>query len=378
MTNKVLCCWIRLLLWIVLFLSNVGVSGEFNVKNYGAVGDGRTDDTAALQKTFNAANKVENWRSYEEVNQINPILLPPTVKIPCGNYKISKSLQIGLVNIDGGENALINQVNKDENIFVNTVNAWHMTIKGVSFVGGQNAITLWNANRDKGFINIESCRFLKQSGVAIEILPDKSGFFSTFLLVSKCTFIRPMQVLISYCDATKMENCWISSHKEMYNKAVIENRGKGSHGMTLDNLVCVPSVTPGENQRWIDNYDRLTIRDCRFGGEKGGFTAVYNYAKAQLKYPINPTGVWIYSSTLWVRHDPNVAIFCKEIPNQIIFRDNSGLANSSVLKVDESVNLKDIFSNVKRPDAFRFNISGNVELMKRNAVLPEEMKQYQR
>jgi Pectate lyase superfamily protein len=373
--------WRFLIVWIMLAGTTVTISvgDDFNVRDYGAVGDGVTDDTVALQKAFNAANKVKDWQTYREVNQISPILISPTIKIPAGNYKISKSLKIGLVNINGGESAVINQINKNEDIFVNTVNAWHMTIRGVTFIGGRDAIALWNDNRDKGFINIESCRFLKQSGFAIRILPHKSGFFSTYLLVSKCTFIRPMQVLVSYCDATKVENSWISTHKSMYNKAAIENRGKGSHGMILENIVGVPSVTPGKKQRWVDNYDRIIIRDSRFGGEKGGFTAVYNHVKANIKYPITPTGVWIYSSMLWARHDrdKNAAIFCKEIPNQIIFRDNSGLANSSILAFDKSLNLEEFFGRIKRHNAFRFEISGNVELIGTKGDLPEPMKRYQ-
>lgn len=65
--------------------SNLGLSAgttvgavEYNVKDYGAVGNGVADDTTALQAAINAANAAGGG----------------TVRIPAGNYKISAALTL--------------------------------------------------------------------------------------------------------------------------------------------------------------------------------------------------------------------------------------------------------------------------------------------
>ena len=45
-------------------------SGDYNVKKFGAIGDGITDDTVAIQLTFDAASSAES----------------PTVLFPAGTY----------------------------------------------------------------------------------------------------------------------------------------------------------------------------------------------------------------------------------------------------------------------------------------------------
>jgi len=57
----------------------------FNVKDYGAKGDGITDDTVAIQNTINAANALSNVSKYKGAGQ---------VYIPPGFYKVSDTILI--------------------------------------------------------------------------------------------------------------------------------------------------------------------------------------------------------------------------------------------------------------------------------------------
>lgn len=47
---------------IVISLCKISQAQEYNVRNYGAVGNGKTDDTQAIRKTFAAVDKTIGGR----------------------------------------------------------------------------------------------------------------------------------------------------------------------------------------------------------------------------------------------------------------------------------------------------------------------------
>jgi len=57
-----------------------------NIKDFGAIGDGKVDDTAAIQQAINAAGKP---------SATNPAaLLPPTIFFPVGVYRVTNTIKI--------------------------------------------------------------------------------------------------------------------------------------------------------------------------------------------------------------------------------------------------------------------------------------------
>ena len=75
-----------------------------NVKDFGAKGDGTTDDTAAIQATFNSLNYADNPTSVAQMG---------TVYFPTGIYKISAS-----INIKGG--VTVKGAGRDSSIILNS------------------------------------------------------------------------------------------------------------------------------------------------------------------------------------------------------------------------------------------------------------------
>ncbi len=319
------------------------VAGPLNVKDSGARGDGKNDDTSAIQNTFDKAAK--SGRS---------------VIFPTGRYKISKALQVKVSEITGQGYPELIQASPGEDILY-APNCWRITIKGLSFRGGRDQISLGNTNIDQGFLIVSDCRFNYANGFAVRF---RKGTPSSFGLVEKSAFRQCRQALFAVTDQQHLRDCWITSSKKMKNQAVIENYGV----LTCTNILGVPLVN-GSDQRWIDNYGTLTCRKFRFGGEGGGFTPVLNFAK--LRSMLYGPRILIEDSFIGAlgNNQRACAVYCKEIPNQITICNNS-LAGVSAVIVDPALNLKTYFKGV-RPGMLLYDVSRNTGEF--SGKLPDDM-----
>jgi hypothetical protein len=175
-----------------------------------------------------------------------------------------------------------------------------------------------------------------------------------------------------------LADSWISSSREMKGKAVIVNR---SGSLLLENICGVPGVQRDNDQRWIDNYSTVTARNFRFGGESAGFTAVVNFAPYDYTYPVTPAAVVLDSCDIYALGNPQrrAAIFCEEVPNQIVVRNCRGLCDLPVVKVAEKLALDTYFDNAEQRRACLKFVIGqeNVEVFDSNRDLPEPMRPYQ-
>jgi hypothetical protein len=135
---------------------------------------------------------------------------------------------------------------------------------------------------------------------------------------------------------------------------MIENR---SGNMLLENILGVPHPV-GVDQRWVDNYSLLTCRNFRFGGEGGGFTPVYNFAR----YSPQAGGPKVIIEDSWVSAESSYkghcAVYCVEVPNMVIVR-NCNLTGVPPIKVDKKIDLKNYFRNV-RPGMLQFQSDRNI------------------
>ena len=348
-----------------------------NVKDYGAVGDGIADDTAEIIAAITAAN---NRAKSEVIPGVSTIVSYATVYFPSGKYKISSALDIGLANMMGEGTAIIWQSNPNADIITqNTV--YRRTISKLSFLGGQNQIYLNNGNVNSTHIQIEKCHFYCAGSAAIRTGTDLK---STQLVIKDCVFIAALQVLINYCDKTSMENCWITTSPDMQDMAVIENYDV----LHVENLLGVPLVNLAYNQRWIDNKStaqNLTMEKCRFGGEGGGFPAVYNYASYDYTYPVNPTTITFQDCTIYCAagHSTPCALYLNEIPSQIKMSGCSGMSDVPAMRVNPSINLNSYFDALHGPPDFFRSVSYSLDKTNIDHYytadgleLPEQMKPF--
>ena len=295
------------------------------------------------------------------------------VFFPSGKYLVSDTINAG-ANVQGEGMAIVQQKDPEKDIFSST-QCWRWQISGLTLVAGRHHLHLGNPNIDTGRILVEKCAFYNADGTAVKV---RKGSNSTQISIRDCVFIGCDQAFVNYCDMATLSDSWIYSSKQMKNKAVIENR----NGCLLLESICgVPAVSRDNDQRWIDNYSVVTVRNFRFGGEDAGFTPVVNFAPYDSTYPVWPTAVVLDSCEIYAIGNPKrrAAVFCEEVPNQIVVRNCRGLIDLPVVRVSDNLNLDTYFDNAeKRPACLKFVVGEeNVEVTGSNRELPEPMRPYQ-
>ncbi len=348
---------------IVAVLSAAALGVE-NVRDYGAVGDGVTDDTEAIRAAVQAAAAKRRVPQHPEYGYF---LSLTEVYFPSGHYLISDAIDVNYVRLRGENYAAIEQTDPEKDIFVAN-DAWRQIIEGLSFLGGAIQLNLGNANIDTGHVTIRDCHFKNSSGVAVQMRKESR---STFFKVENCIFINCEQAIINHCDVAVVRDCWISTSPKMKNKAVMENYGM----LHVENLLGVPRVRRGmegfadewtdlagtkrmaSNQRWVDNYGDVQIRSSRLGGEDGGFAAVWNFASFRHKYPVVPNSVLIEGTYLY--HAQTAAVVLKEIPNVLTIVNCNGMTDSWIVRVDPALDLDTYFERDGRQQRVNIHIANN-------------------
>jgi hypothetical protein len=321
-------------LLVLLFFFVSGVAGDdsavFNVRTFGALGDGTTDDTVAIQLAIDTAANATVAYMFMGPLDHSVVAARATVLFPRGHYVLSDTLILHSArthipgyheapNLLGEGRAILHQLHNGTDIVFGTqVVRWR--VSGLAFLGGNNQLHVGNNNTDKGQILVDDCSFLYASGAAVRLLEPSAelwppnvgkrpatfsgggvggdlgqrpsakhglarfgGSFSTHVAVQRCMFQECNQALVNWADWTTVDNCWVTTSMAMTNDtAVFENHDR----LFLSNILGVPRDIHGVNatQRWVDNYayrydaGRVSLRGFRFGGEGGGMAGIFNFA----------------------------------------------------------------------------------------------------
>lgn len=345
-----------------------GNPGYLSVKEFGAKGDGKTDDTKALQAALDTQNESKgNGQASVYYNSTK------TLFFPAGRYRITGTLSAGAYAVLLGERAIIEQTDPSSDSL--KASGYRNEFSGLMFLGGRRAIVLNTNNVDTCTPKITSCQFYHLTGPAIETEEPSN---STLLVIRDCLFIQCDQVLVARCDKAVVQDCWVTSRREMKDKAVFENRGR----LHIERVLGVPGVNRDNDQRWIDNYGSISCVGVRFGGEGAGFCAINNYASYDYTYPVTPSFILLDDCDIYALGNPKrkAAIYCNEIPNQIIVRANHGFADLPLIQIDDKIDLDTYFAPAKQRSFgnLKYYIEdSNVELRSGCGALPEQMRRWQ-
>ena len=398
--------------------SQVQKSGSLNVRDFGAKGDGITDDSDAIQRALLQAAAPEfpgflYWRW----------TAAPEVYFPEGTYLVSRTLLVPVCGASGGvsnhinlrgENATIKQIDPTQDILYFRMSHRNL-IEGITFEGGRRQIKLWSRNMDEARVVIRDCTFRNSSGYAIDDqlridpeaeprnwyhnilepyvtktneagLPiltavDESQypmclFVSTGMRISNCSFERCMHVLSVWADWALMEHCSIETHPDMQGPAILSGAA-----LMLEEVTGLAHVTPGKQQWWItvnpqkqpSGIVALDLQKVRLktNSEKG-LCVVRNEAKFT-----GGSHVYIIADNCEFQSagsEENSVIYLVEAPNILSVRNSREISGRNVNLLGFNKRFDEDYFPATSPGIFSFVVDDNNQNL--IAKLPEAMKKF--
>jgi len=388
MTKKVL------VILCVIGMNVLAFGERVNVKDFGAIPNDGKDDTEAIEKAVQFANKLT--RSFRPPSSSN-IGCAPTVYFPSGHYHIKRQIGVaGTVGLCSDNGKAIIEWIDDLSIAADKKAAmflfgWCYTsaVRNLKFIGGNTQLQFQNPNIDKTVIDISGCEFYLAKGFSIRAVPVKEAdHLSALLTIRNCKFVGNYQCVETYCDMTRITDTWVSVEgpiTALNRAAFVNTRGR----FIMDNMVGVPGICKDREVmkkphqlRWVDNYGTFEAVRTRFGGEGAGMPIVYNYTKNNRKYPymggavISITQSWVCAGSK--RKDACI-IRLFTVPSVVVLRENTHMVNAPIIRVDPSLNIDDWLKKVpvSRRNNFVYVIKDNYmfppSLM--NGI-PEQLRQF--
>ena len=363
-------------------------AGEFNVKKFGAKGDGRTDDTAAIQAAVTAAAKRgRHFRKHGKHPQSSYFGTGQTVTFPAGVYNVSKTIHVGNHVSFSGKDAtpMVRWTGPDDGIMFK-INPFRSRFEKMIFTGGAVQLHFSNKNVDKTLITIRDCQFFYAEKIAVELTPEKGvDHLSSQTLIEGCLFSKNKRCVQNYGDLMEIRNCWVDqAQPQLADGAAFINR----YGTLRFSFCCLtPSANPDKgplyyhNARWVDNYDRFEAESVRFGAEGGGIPAVYNYAGPAKGHPWSQGGrVAIYNSLLGcgqLRRENGAVIRLFALPAQIVIENCYTMTAVPFIVCDPSLDVNaEIKKNPRGTARISYHIFNNKTANPAVNLVPSELKRF--
>jgi hypothetical protein len=333
----------------ILKNKNKGQRNVINVKDYGAKGDGKHNDSPAIQAAINAASGFSIDSATGSGSAVS-------IFLPSGKYRLSKQLSIGAYTTLFGDRAILMP---DKDVSAMQISGYQNNISNLVFIGGSNGISIATGNVSTCVINIEHCEFQTQTLTAIE---SDINSHSTLINISGCKFVHidaaMTTLIIRTATRCHIRDSWASV------AGVFAQVGSPTSGALLE--VSGLLGVPGNHVRpWFINYGALHIQDSSFCGTLLKQYLVENHSST---HQIIIRRCDIYTSHIVKFH---------QLPETFICTDNSGMTGvrgtfwfddgiTGLEKVNDGVYVWDVHGN--RND-FTHGYQGNSDAIARVMML---------
>jgi len=184
-----------------------------SVKDFGAVGDGVTDDTAAIQAALNRASALAINSQYAGSSIF--VNGGPSVFFPIGVYRINSAIsadQMRHVRLVGDGKVLLlgNTSGTKTTNFMTGGNIRYLSVQNIHF---QNFDTVFAVN--SGNLDLAEWDFSRVQAETVNKFLDTNSYNtsrSTTVSFRDCVFqYDVIQVARAFCDNITLHSCWISS-----------------------------------------------------------------------------------------------------------------------------------------------------------------------
>lgn len=299
---------------VILLFSTCLIVYGVNVRDFGATGDGKTDDTAAIQKAISylaSKIKMDRFRTEDEWNSGSSETHVDELYFPAGTYKISRTLFAeGSVAWRGEQAVKIVLDDPEQDILYCRIYR-RALFDTIEFSGGRTQIQLWSRNWNASSVHIRNCVFRDSSapavrsisrrvynppenysggirGMNIQMIPPyevtvKNGvpelfrnsmkgsigwFSSNIITVSRSSFLNCMQAFEFDNDGTLIDNCHIVANPQAEGPVMIAGIGAAPNMLSIWNLRAEAPATD-KVQYWIKNEGfHLICNDSSFLSER--------------------------------------------------------------------------------------------------------------
>lgn len=328
-----------------------GADGSYNVKAFGALGDGSTDDRAAIAAAIAGAR--DEYLGVQYTDNGNPLAFTnaiPYVWFPTGEYRVSSAIDVTgyvSVHLKGSGKAFIQG---DRNVAEKTLgfltagdastngNLRYLTIEGIQFQNFDELISANTSNLDMSRWLFRLCQF-----DAINLILNSHTYAksrSTICTFDQCIFQYKIERITRvFFDKLNFNDCWIG-WGDLSTDVITANSL-----VKLDGCMLIPSgssATAKSLVRLIDNDGTgvavtsealrgVHIVGCRASNEGGqGPLVVNDYAVQNVDNAVSPqihidscalTGV---IASLYDPGDSEVGlVHCLKWPASVKFSSNS-------------------------------------------------------
>ncbi len=347
----------------------LSASVVLNVKDFGAVGDGVTDDTVSLRAVA-AAVQLATVRFTPPGGSGEATF--PRVIFPAGRYVVSGSINWGpYANLVAEGSASIEATPGTEPFWFD--GGYMVRLDGLTFIGGSRAVVFRNNNVNGGRLQLESCRFQGTSGPSIWAGPQGGTYFSDHVTLKNCKWYACTQALVSWADVTTMTDAWVQWTESVAasNTSCIEVRGGR---INLENSMFVPVFQ--ESNRgctWLGFWGcdgrnsgaGIYCRGALFHGEYGGLPVVYMAGVPDLHYPFQGASIVFRDSQLscgqTLRSDTACIQLAGGLPQTITIDASSNILGPCPLILDRMGNAAAVLASLENgPNRIRYLVGANV------------------
>ena len=398
----------------LLFLASLPLFAV-NVMDFGAKGDGFTDDTDAIQLAMNAASEQmtfamagrsesPQWGGHGGHGGGGEVFLPS------GIYRLSRPLVFAKRRVNfRGEEGTVLLANPDHDILY-LDGILRIVIENIAFHGGRTQLNVFTNNNDMTMVRVENCVFTHASAECIramnkqkdgkglppyQISTDSRGIQtlsatpdydattatlpnSTLFAVVNCSFFGGATILHGGCDSFLFEDCRIMFRPSSNSPFAVSSQW-GKMDLRRVRLSCTGKSTGSAPCWFASKCLYMNIEDCDFDNGEQKMAVVFNSRKPG--YEVNSLRIansrFILNGAPLVRYEAGTLTGILELQNNANITETP----SQAVAFDKAPTAQEIEDSIRYQHMkflpidtqFKMLVSGNKGFQE---TLPESLAQF--